>query len=379
MYARKGGYVSYFASLPVGDEILSINSRTIHYNELNFYGTSDSTVKHIQAAVSLLKKNPEGFRPLKDFQELQNINLLAEHGGSEAYEPPKYIIEAVREADIIITEFCTITRKIIDVCTNLKVIGVLRAGTENINVAYADQRNVLVYNTPGRNADAVADFTIGAMISESRNIARGHYGLKNGRWIREYPNSGHIPDLPGKTIGIIGLGEIGQKVAKRLTGFDVNLLGYDPFVKTPPYGVKLVTLEHLMEESDFITIHVRATKETENLVNRDLTDKMKPTAYLINTSRSSVADENAIYEALKEKRIAGAALDVFNIEPPGKDYPLILLDNVTLTPHMAGGSNDTFLNSPKRLAAEMIKLWQGQDSRFIVNKNVFKDAVKFFV
>ena len=316
---------------------------------------------------------------LKDFQELQNINLLVEHGGSDAFEPPEYIMEAVSDADIIITEFCTVTKKMIDICTDLKVIGVLRAGTENINVGYADQKGLLVYNTPGRNADSVADFTIGTMICESRNIARGHLGLKNGQWIREYPNSGHIPDLPGKTVGVIGLGEIGQKVAKRLTGFDVNLLGYDPFVKNPPYGVRMVSLEQLMEESDFITIHVRATKETENLVNRDLIGRMKPEAYFINTSRSSVADENALYEALKEKRIAGAALDVFNIEPPGKDYPLIGLDNVTLTPHMAGGSNDAFLNSPKRLAAEMIKLWQGQDSRFIVNKYRFESIVKFFV
>lgn len=315
---------------------------------------------------------------LKDFQELQNINLAVEHGGSEAYEPPEYILDAVRDADIIITEFCTVTKKMIDTCSRLKVIGVLRAGTENINIAYATEKKVLVYNTPGRNADAVADFTIGSIICESRNIARGHLGLKNGDWVRVYPNSGHIPDLPGKTVGIIGLGEIGQKVAKRLVGFDVNLLGYDPFVKNPPYGIKMVSLEQLMEESDFITIHVRAMKETENLVNRDLIGKMKPTAYFVNTSRSSVADEKALYDALKEKKIAGAALDVFDVEPPGSDYPLVRLDNVTITPHMAGGSNDAFLNSPKKLAAEMIKLWNGEISRFVVNKQIFDSTAESF-
>lgn len=332
----------------------------------------------------------EGFKPLtglgvevhtvdwrlKDFDELQNINLAVEHGGSEAYEPPEYIIEAVRDADIIITEFCTVTKKLIDACNNLKIIGVLRAGTENINTAYASERNILVYNTPGRNADAVADFTIGAMLCESRNIAKGHMGLKSGQWIRIYPNSGNIPDLPGKTVGIIGLGEIGQKVAKRLVGFDVKLLGYDPFVKNPPYGIKMVSLEQLMEESDFVTIHVRALKETENLVNSNLIAKMKPTAYFINTSRSSVADEKALYKALKEKRIAGAALDVFDVEPPGKDYPIVALDNVTLTPHMAGGSNDAFFNSPKKLAAEMIRLWNGESSRYLVNKDIFDEFMK---
>lgn len=309
---------------------------------------------------------------LKDFDELQGINLMVEKGGSEAYEPPEYIYEACKDADIIITEFCTVTKKLIDHCRNLKIIGVLRAGIENVNLEYASQKNILVFNTPGRNADAVADFTIGLLLSECRNIAKGHLGLKNGQWIREYPNSFYIPDLPGKTVGIIGLGEIGQKVAKRLTGFDVEMLGYDPFVKNPPYGIKMCSLEELMEQSDFVTIHVRHTKETENLVDKSLIGRMKPTAYLINTSRSAIVDEAALYEALRDGKIAGAGLDVFNVEPPGKDYPVVAIDNVTVTPHMAGGSKDAFLNSPKKLAAEMIKLWSREESRYLVNKNIFR-------
>lgn len=315
---------------------------------------------------------------LKDFDELQNINFLVEQGGSEAYEPPEDIIDACRDADIIITEFCTVTRKMIDACPNLKVIGVLRAGYENVNIEYASEKGIMVFNTPGRNADAVADFTVGALISECRNIAKGHLGLKNGEWIRTYPNSGHIPDLPGKTVGIVGLGEIGLKVAKRLVGFDVQLLGYDPFVENPPFGIEMVDLPELMERSDFITVHVRAVKETENLINRQLIEKMKPTAYFINTARASVADEEALYDALKNNRIAGAALDVFDKEPPGKEYPMVNLDNVTLTPHMAGGSNDAFYNSPKKLAEEMVKLWEGQSSRYLINQELFSDKIHPF-
>lgn len=315
---------------------------------------------------------------LKDFEELQSINLAVEHGGSEAYEPPKYIIEAVKDADIIITEFCTVTKKLIDSCSKLKVIGVLRAGTENINTSYASEKNILVYNTPGRNADSVADFTIGVLLCESRNIARGFRGLKKGEWIRIYPNSGHIPELPGKTVGIIGLGEIGQKVAKRLAGFDVKLLGYDPFVQNFPYRIKMVSLDQLMAESDFVTIHVRAMKETDKLINQALIAKMKPTAYFINTSRSSVVDEKALYAALKANKIAGAALDVFDVEPLEKDNPLLKLDNVTITPHMAGGSNDAFFNSPKKLAVEMLKLWRGESSKYVVNKHVFELVAEKF-
>jgi D-3-phosphoglycerate dehydrogenase len=315
---------------------------------------------------------------LKDFQELQNINLLVEKGGSEAYEPPQYILDAAQDADIIITQFCTITQKLIDHCKNLKVIGVLRAGIENINLNYANEKGILVFNTPGRNSDAVADFTIGMIIGECRNIAKGHLGLKNGEWNREYPNSFYIPDLPGKTVGIVGLGEIGQKVAKRLVGFDVNLLGYDPYVKNAPYGIELVSLEKLMAESDFVTIHARMTKETEKMISKELIAKMKPTAYLVNTSRAGLVDEEALCVALQNKKIAGAALDVFNLEPPGKDYPLVVLDNVTLTPHMAGGSKDAFLNSPKKLAAEMQNLWSKQTSRYLVNKEIFEKAVEWF-
>lgn len=312
---------------------------------------------------------------LSDFDELQRINLMVEKGGSEVYEPPHYIYEACKDADIIITQFCTITKKLIDNCKNLKVIGVLRAGIENVNLEYANQKDILVYNTPGRNADAVADFTIGLMLAECRNIAKGHMGLKNGQWLREYPNSLHIPDLPGKTVGIVGLGEIGRKVAKRLTGFDVELLGYDPFVTNPPYGIKLCSLEELVQSSDFITIHVRHTKDTEKLINRGLIARMKPTSYLINTSRSAIVDEEALYEALRDRKIAGAGLDVFNVEPPEKDYPIVAIDNVTVTPHMAGGSKDAFLNSPKKLAIEMKSLWSKEESRYLVNKDVFKRII----
>ncbi|MCG8485422.1 MAG: 2-hydroxyacid dehydrogenase [Clostridia bacterium] len=307
---------------------------------------------------------------LTDFNELQKINLMVEKGGCEAYEPPQYIFDACEDADIIITQFCTITKKLMDHCKHLKIIGVLRAGIENVNLAYASEKNILVYHTPGRNADAVADFTIGLLLSECRNIARGHMGLKNGKWIREYPNSFYIPDLPGKTVGIVGLGEIGQKVAKRLVGFDVKLLGYDPYVLNPLYGIEMCSLEELMGKSDFVTVHVRHTSDTENLINRKLISRMKPTAYLINTSRSIIVDEDALFEALRDKKIAGAGLDVFNVEPPTKDYPMIAIDNVTVTPHMAGGSKDAFLNSPKKLAEGLKGYWSKEESRYLVNKDL---------
>ena len=146
--------------------------------------------------------------------------------------------------------------------------------------------------------------------------------------------------------------------------------------KTVSTGVKLVGLEELMEESDFVSVHARLTKDTEKMISEELLGKMKHTAYFINTSRSGLVDEDALYRALKEKRIAGAALDVYNVEPPGKDYPIVTLDNVTLTPHMAGGTVDVFLNSPKLMADDLASLWKDEMPRFVFNKETFKRVWK---
>jgi D-3-phosphoglycerate dehydrogenase / 2-oxoglutarate reductase len=311
---------------------------------------------------------------LSGFQELQEINLAVEKGGAAAYRPPPAVFDAVAQADVLVVQFCPVPAALLEAAPRLKVVGVLRAGVENVDVAAATARGVLVLNTPGRNADAVADFTVGLLICEARNIARGHQGLKAGRWLREYPNSGHIPDLPGKTVGIVGLGDIGRRVARRLAGFDMRILAYDPFVKSAPEGVTLVDLPRLVAEADFVTVHARLTKETEGLIGRELIARMKPTAYLVNTSRSALVDERALHAALSEGRLAGAALDVFDREPPGADHPLVALPNVTVTPHMAGGSNDAFFNCPRLLAADVERLLAGGEPRAQVNREALATA-----
>ncbi len=301
---------------------------------------------------------------LSGFEELQNINLLVEQGHREEIEVPENILEAVKDADIIITQFFPIGKELIDKCPNLKMIGVLRAGYENVNAEYAMSKGIKVFNTIGRNAHSVSDFTVGVMIAEARNIARGHYGIKNGEWIREYPNSAAIPDFTGRTVGLIGYGEIGRLVAKKLSGFDVNVIVYDPYYKGD--DINLVSLEELLKTSDFVSLHARLTKDNERMIGAEQFALMKPTAYLINTSRSGLVDENALYEALKNGKIAGAALDVFDVEPPAADYPLVTLPNVTVTPHMAGGSTDAFVNTPKLLANGLVDYLNGKTTRFLI-------------
>ena len=313
---------------------------------------------------------------LKNYEELQNINLLVETHGSEAYEPSDDILQAVHDADVIITQFCPITKKVIDSCKNLKMIGVLRGGYENVNIKYATEKGIIVCNTPGRNADAVADFAVGMILSECRNIAKSHRNLKEGKWIRDYSNAATVPDLPGNKAGIIGFGAIGRKVAQRLHGFDMEIMAYDPYVKEAPDYVEMVPLEKLMRECLIVTLHTRLSESTEHMINAEVLGMMRPDAYLINTARSGLVDEKALYEVLKDGKIAGAALDVFDVEPPSADYPLITLSNVTVTPHLAGGTVDAFTHSPKLLAKEMKSLLTEKSSRFVVNKEVFSKAIE---
>lgn len=303
-----------------------------------------------------------------DYENLQNINLNIEQNGSNSIDIEDSIIEKLTDADVIITQFFPINKKIIDRCENLKIIGVLRGGFENIDVEYATKNNILVYNTPGRNSNAVADFTVGMILAEVRNIARAHLELKNGNWIKDYTNKGYIYDLDEKTVGIIGFGEIGRKVAKRLNAFNMNILIYDPYVTEYPDYVKKVELDELLTDSHFVSLHSRLSKDNKHIINEKTLDMMRKDSYLINTARSGLVDEKALYKALKENRILGAALDVFDKEPAGADYPLINLDNVTVTPHLAGGSTDAFTNSPKILAKEMLDDIESKNSRFIVNK-----------
>ena len=328
--------------------------------------------KYIEKAFKIFSDRGDTLETIQwdvgDYENLQNINLNIEQNGSNSIDIDDNIIEKLTDADVIITQFFPINKKIIDRCENLKIIGVLRGGFENIDVEYATKNNILVYNTPGRNSNAVADFTVGMILAEVRNIARAHLELKNGNWIKDYPNKGYIYDLDEKTVGLIGFGEIGRKVAKRLNAFNTNILIYDPYVTEYPDYVKKVELDELLIDSHFVSLHSRLSKDNKHIINEKTLNMMRKDSYLINTARSGLVDEKALYNALKDNRILGAALDVFDKEPVGADYPLISLANVTVTPHLAGGSTDAFTNSPKILAKEMLEDIESKNSRFIVNK-----------
>jgi D-3-phosphoglycerate dehydrogenase len=299
--------------------------------------------------------------------ELQEANLKIESGGPEAVELPEEATAGIESCVILTVQFAPVSRKLIERGENLKVIGVLRGGTENVDVELATERGIAVLNTPGRNARAVAECAMGMILSEIRNIARSHASLMQGKWQRSFPNSSEIPELCGKTVGLVGYGAVARLVAGYLQAFGSRIIAFDPYAQGDAAPARMVDLPTLMRESDVISVHARLTKETEHLIGREQLALMKPTAVLVNTARSGLIDEKALIETLREGKIFGAALDVFDEEPLPPDHPLLELENVTVTPHLAGSTIDAFRNSPRMMADHLRRLLRGESPLPLVN------------
>lgn len=316
---------------------------------------------------------------------LQQFNLMFEQGGPGVIEPPAALAGRLPHADILFTQFCPVSAAALGMAARLRLIAVGRSGVENVDVAAATARGIGVVNTVGRNAQAVAEYMIGLLLCEARNIARGHEALKRGEWRKKYANDEMTPELPGKTLGLIGLGQIGRMVVRKLVGFELRVIAYDPYADPgacAALGVELVELPELMRQADFVSAHAKLTPETRHLVNAEMLALMKPTAYLINTARAELVDEAALAAALRGGRLAGAALDVFMTEPLPADHPLAALDNVTLSPHQGGVTADAYRTTAKMFLENIGRLWRGDEPpRNLVNREVeakvraFKAAV----
>jgi D-3-phosphoglycerate dehydrogenase / 2-oxoglutarate reductase len=298
---------------------------------------------------------------------LQEANLAIEKGGPDAVPLPPEVTAGAAGFDFVVVQFAPVGREFIQAATRLKVIAVLRGGTENVDVPLATEIGVSVMNTPGRNARAVAECALGLILAEIRNLARSHALLKGGDWRRSFPNSDAIPELNEKTVGLIGFGAVGKLMAGYLAAMGSRVIAHDPYFRGDPGPVSLVDLETLMRQSDVISIHARLTEESYHLIGERELAWMKPSAILVNTARSGLVDEGALVRALAERRIMGAAIDVFDVEPLPPDHPLLKLDNVTITPHLAGSSIDAFRNSPKLMAGHLERMLRGEPDLPIVN------------
>ncbi len=283
----------------------------------------------------------------KDQEEHHAQQQILERDGAEGVGTPPEIRDAAGDAEIIAVHFAPVTAEIIEAAPDLKAVIVARAGYENVNVDAATAKGVAVVNVQGRNAEAVAEQAIALMLAESRDIARADAGIKAGRWKVETESE---PDeLARRTLGIVGFGYVARQLVKRLSGFDLRMLAYDPYVDAitmRSYGVeKAPDLATVFREGDFVNLHARLTDETRRFIGREQFALMKPTAYFINNARSRMVDYDALYEVLSEGKIAGAGLDVFDDEPLAADSPYRKLNNVTLVPHLAGVTNQTWQNS----------------------------------
>lgn len=249
------------------------------------------------------------------------------------------LLKEVETADAILIRSATqVDEEVLKAAKNLKVIARAGVGLDNVDVNAASNHGVMVVNAPTSNITSAAELAIGLLLASARNISPAHAALRNGEWKRSKYSG---VELAEKTVGIVGFGRIGALIAQRLAGFNVNLITYDPYIqpaKAAQLGVKSVSFDELLEQSDFITVHLPKTPETIGLIGEAALQKVKPTVHIINAARGGIVDEEALYNAIKEGRVAGAGLDVYAKEPCA-DSPLFELDQVVATPHL-GASTD---------------------------------------
>lgn len=260
----------------------------------------------------------------------------------------------------------------------LKVISNHAVGFDNVDVAEATRRNIPVGNTPGVLTDTTADFAFALLLAAARRVTEADRHTRSGKWKTWGPKALLGQDIHGATLGIIGFGRIGKGVAKRSQGFDMPILYYDPFCDDDPFaeeiGAKCVDLETLFREADFVSIHTPLNKETYHVIDANALRQMKPTAILINTARGPVVDPEALYEALSQRKIAAAALDVTDPEPLPLDSPLLTLDNLIITPHIASASVVTRDKMATMAAANLIAGLKGEQLPYCVNPEVYQEV-----
>ncbi len=310
----------------------------------------------------------------------QNLDVIYENWmDTKKLLSPQEFVERIQgqEISILVVEADFLQREVFEKASKLKFLGVCRADLIHVDVAAATERGVLVVNTPARNAVAVAELTLGLMLSLLRRIPAAHEMVSSGRWID--PTAAYFDvrgsELWHKTVGIVGFGAIGQQVAKRLCAFESTVLAYDPYVDTDKMkemGVARVDLDLLMKESDIVTVHCTTTAETVGLINGQRLSLMKPTAYFVNAASAYVVDEEALVKVLREKRIAGAAFDVYKNWPVKPEDPVLKLDNVILTPHIGGATDESVLRHSQMMADDIERFLRGERPINLVNPQVWK-------
>ncbi|OYT67514.1 MAG: D-glycerate dehydrogenase [Candidatus Wolframiiraptor sp. EX4484-121] len=321
--------------------------------------------------VYVARKIPEvGIELLKKFCDVNYRDEIPPPSREE-------LLDAVEDVDAI---YCTLSeridREVMDRAGKLRVIGTMSVGVDHIDVNYATSRGIYVVYTPGVLTETVADHAWALLLATARRVVEADRIIREGGWeIPWAPTMMLGYDVHGKTLGVVGMGRIGSAVARRAKGFNMRVLYYDIIRRKEleeELGAEYVELDELLRESDFVTLHVPLTPKTRGLIGERELRLMKKTAILVNTSRGPVVEQKALTRALREGWIAGAGLDVFEEEPIPADDPLLKLDNVVLTPHIASASHDTRNRMAEYAAEGIIKVLKGERPDNLFNPDVIK-------
>ena len=303
---------------------------------------------------------------------------LLEQSGHQIAESPldrplkeAEMVELISDVNGAILGLDEVTAKVIQAGRQLKVLSRYGAGVDKVDLEAATAAGVVVTNTPGTNHIAVAELTLGLMLSLARRIPQHDRTVKEGSWARVRGT-----ELAGKTLGIVGLGWISREVIRRASAFDMSILlqtRYPDKELADQYGVEYVPLERLLKESDFVSLHCAVTPERGDLIGERQLTAMKPTSYLINTARGELVDEDALYRALQEGWIAGAAMDAFK-EEPATASPLVGLDNFIATPHIGAATYESILRMGTLAVENALQVLCGERPPHVVNPEVYEQA-----
>lgn len=313
---------------------------------------------------------------VRDLNDLRAKVDKTEREGAESVPPPPELESSVSGVDVLVMHLSPVPERVIAGAAGLKLIGCARSGWENVAATAATARNIPILYCPLSKVSTAADAAIGMILSECRGLARAHCQLVQGIWDTTFAFFGNSMSLTGNTVGLVGFGNIGKAVAQRLRGFEADILVYDPF--QPPEAIRdlgctPVGLDELLARSDFVVMMARMSEDTRGMIGRREFELMKPDAYFVNTARGGLVDYGALREVLAQRRIAGAALDVFDVEPIAPDDPLLKLDNVSLSPHVAGVSREGYRRSAQDVAQDIATLLAGGTPRFVVNPQTLRN------
>lgn len=334
-------------------------------------GDSYMPAEHFRAA----------FRPLEGAHQIEYFQIdasrtlapatAAEEKLQEFQGDPAQVAERMAGVEVLVVHGAPVTAAVLDASPVLALVCCARGGPVNVNVDAITARGLPLVNTPGKNAEAVADLTLAFMIMLARGLGAAQRFLEEGNRLTDNFQGSRFmgSDVRRHVLGLVGYGQVGQRVATRALAFGMSVIAFDPFVElVPGEGVEqAATLEELLSEADFVSLHARATAENQNLIDAAALETMRPGAFLINTARETLVDEEALDRALESNRLGGAALDVVRPSADPGTHRLLRHENVVMTPHVGGATYETLAQGAEMVAAEIVRFAAGEPLLNVVN------------